>query len=52
MGAGFVGAFKDDKIAEILGLPAYVKPVGIIALGYPDEIPAKLERIERSASAP
>jgi|ERR671922_905527 nitroreductase len=47
IGAGFVGAFEDDKIAEILGLPEYVKPVGIIALGYPDESPAKLERIER-----
>jgi nitroreductase len=48
IGAGFVGAFEDDKIAEILDLPEYVKPVGIIALGYPDESPAKLERIERN----
>jgi nitroreductase len=46
IGAGFVGAFEDDKIAKILELPEYVKPVGIIALGYPDESPAKLERIE------
>jgi nitroreductase len=41
-----VGAFEDDKIAKILELPEYVKPVGIIALGYPDESPVKLERIE------
>ena len=33
IGAGFVGAFEDDKIAKILELPEYVKPVGIIALG-------------------
>jgi nitroreductase len=46
IGAGFVGAFEDDKIAKILELPEYVKPIGIIALGYPDESPAKLERIE------
>jgi nitroreductase len=46
IGAGFVGAFEDDKIARILELPEYVKPVGIIALGYPDESPAKMERIE------
>ena len=46
IGAGFVGAFEDDKIAKILELPEYVKPIGIITLGYPDESPAKLERIE------
>ena len=46
IGAGFVGVFEDDKIAKILELPEYVKPIGIITLGYPDESPAKLERIE------
>ena len=45
IGAGFVGAFEDDKIAKILERPEYVKPIGIITLGYPDESPAKLERI-------
>ena len=37
IGAGFVGAFEDDKVSEILKLPRYVKPVGIITLGYPKE---------------
>lgn len=46
IGAGFVGAFEDDKISKILKLPEYVKPIGIITLGYPDESPAKLNRIE------
>ena len=46
IGAGFVGAFEDNKVAKILELPEYVKPIGIIALGYPDESPAKLERIQ------
>jgi nitroreductase len=46
IGTGFVGVFEDDKIARILELLEYVKPVGIIALGYPDESPAKMERIE------
>jgi nitroreductase len=41
-----VGAFEDDKVVKILELPEYVKPIGIIALGYPDERPAKLERIQ------
>ena len=47
VGAGFVGAFEDDKIAKILELPEYAKPVGIITLGYPDERPYKLDRIEK-----
>jgi nitroreductase len=49
LGAGFVGAFDDDKVSEILGLPSdgSVRPIGIIALGYPDERPTKLKRIPR-----
>ncbi len=34
IGASFVGAFEDEKVAGILNLPEYVKPVGMIALGY------------------
>lgn len=47
LGASFVGAFKDEKVSEILGLPEHVRPIGIIALGYSDEKPARLERIQR-----
>jgi len=32
IGASFVGAFKDDKVTKIHGLPIHVKPIGIIAL--------------------
>ena len=38
IGACFVGAFLDDNVSEILELPEYVKPIGIIALGFPAEI--------------
>lgn len=37
IGAGFVGAFEDDRVLEILGLPEHVKAVGTIALGYSEE---------------
>lgn len=47
IGAGFVGAFEDDKVSEILGLPDDVRPIGIVALGYPDEQPERLSRIPR-----
>ena len=46
IGASFVGAFEDDKVTKILGLPVHVKPIGIIALGYPAEKPERFERIE------
>jgi hypothetical protein len=49
LGACFVGAFEDQKVSEILGLPedGSVKPVGIIAIGYPDEKPPRLAKIAR-----
>ena len=48
IGGSFVGAFEDDKVTKILGLPVHVKPIGIIALGYPAEKPERFERIELS----
>jgi nitroreductase len=46
IGAGFVGAFEDDKVSEILKLPRYVRPIGIITLGYPKES-GSVEKVER-----
>jgi len=46
IGASFVGAFEDDKVTKILGLPVHFKPIGIIALGYPAEKPERFKRIE------
>jgi nitroreductase len=46
IGASFVGAFEDYKVAKILGLPVHVKPVGIITLGYPAEKPERIVRID------
>jgi nitroreductase len=46
IGTSFVGAFEDDKVTKILGLPIHVKPIGIIALGYPVEKPERFERIK------
>ena len=46
IGASFVGAFEDDKVTKILGLPVHVKPIGIIALGYPAEKPERFKRLE------
>jgi nitroreductase len=39
IGPSFVGAFEDNKVSKILGLTVHVRPMGIIALGYPAEKP-------------
>ncbi len=51
IGACFVGAFEDNKVAEILGLPKNVRPIGIICLGYPpaQQRPERFERIDLMA---
>ncbi len=48
LGACFVGAFQDNKIAKILNLPNHVKPIGIVTLGYPAEKPGRFERMDIS----
>ncbi len=45
LGACLVGAFDDDEVSKVLGLPKEVKPIGIIPIGYPAEKPEKLTRI-------
>jgi len=46
IGAGFVGAFEDERVSEILELPRYVRPIEIITLGYPKET-EPIERLDR-----
>jgi len=46
LGTCWVGAFDEERIKEILGLPAGVRPVAIIPAGYPKEVPEKTERQE------
>ena len=45
LGACFVGAFGDDEVSKVLGVPKELKPRVIIPIGYPTEKPEKLERI-------
>ncbi|MBI4438437.1 nitroreductase family protein [Candidatus Woesearchaeota archaeon] len=39
LGSCFVSAFDDEKVSEIFSLPADVRPMGIVTLGYPNESP-------------
>jgi nitroreductase len=44
LGTCWIGAFKEEKVKEILGIPPDVKVVALTPLGYPDEVPSKKSR--------
>jgi nitroreductase len=48
LGACFVGAFDDERVARLLDLPAHVQPVAIIPVGHPAEAPRPM-RVRRLA---
>ena len=41
LGACFVGSYNPEEVAKVLALPAHVRPVGLITIGYPAERPQK-----------
>ena len=41
LGACFVGSYDPEAVAKLLALPEYVRPVGLITIGYPAEQPQK-----------
>ncbi len=44
LGTCWIGAFFEDKVKEILGIPPEVRVVQLMPLGYPAEHPAARER--------
>ena len=44
LGACFVGSFYDEEVQQVLGLPQYVRPIGIIPIGYCAEGPKEFPR--------
>lgn len=45
LGCCFVGAFHDQQVSRVLGLPDAVRPIGIIPIGYPAEPAQKYRRL-------
>lgn len=45
LGVGFVGAFDEKKIADILELPDQIRPVSIHPVGYPNEETTETSRL-------
>jgi len=44
LGTCWIGAFNEDKAREVLKVPAGIRPVAIIPVGYPAESPAPRNR--------
>lgn len=45
LGCCFVAAFHDEQVSRVLGLPSYIRPIGLMPLGYRAERPARVPRI-------
>lgn len=46
LGAVWVGAFNEERVAEILNIPSYARPMAIIPIGYPAEKPSPRRRMK------
>ena len=44
LGTVWVGAFDEEKVAEILDLPENLWPIAIVPIGYSDEAPASFRK--------
>ena len=50
LGTCWIGAFDEAAIKGILGIPAHIRVVALITVGYPAERPALYERVMRAAA--
>jgi nitroreductase len=49
LGGYYIGMILSQDLRETLGVPDYVFPAGLVALGYPDETPALAPRLPLEA---
>jgi nitroreductase len=45
LGSRWIGAFEEEMVKRLLGIPEEARPQAIIAIGYPKEIPHKPPKI-------
>lgn len=45
LGTCWIGAFNEDNVKKILKIPLRLRPVAIIPVGYPDEVPIIPQRM-------
>lgn len=44
MGSTWVGAFDEAAVKELLGIPTHQRPVALLSIGYPAEMPEPTSR--------
>jgi nitroreductase len=44
IGSCWIGAFNEGRVRELLGIPAHLRVVSLLTLGYPDERPGAKSR--------
>ena len=44
LGSCWIGAFKEDEIRKVINAPQGMRPVALIPIGYPNEIPPARDR--------
>ena len=47
LGTCWIGAFKENEVKEILGIPSPIRVVALLAVGYPDD-PSPAEKDRRA----
>jgi len=47
LGSVWVGAFREEEVSAVLGMPRNLRPVSIVPIGYPSRIPSSPQRVPR-----
>jgi nitroreductase len=44
LGAVWIGAFNESQVSDALGLPRHIRPIAIVPVGLPGEVPKQSEK--------
>jgi nitroreductase len=47
LGTVWIGSFDEDAVAKALDLPGHLRPVALVPVGYPGQVPAPPQRMAR-----
>ncbi len=47
LGSTWVGAFHEEQVSKILGMPRHLRPVAVVPVGYPSKIPEPPPRVSK-----
>lgn len=50
LGSCWVGAFKEEQVESVLGLPDHLRPVALIPVGYPARTPKTPGRVPKTSA--